>query len=1197
MACPKFLRTDLNPTAQQGGTWTYIGYSSNSPTGPFTDNPLTPLVQVAPGGTLAGDDPLVDPASASAGFYRFRYYIDRLGCTPSQAFITIQVQAAANSGNDFSLSLCSNSGIQSLATLFNTNAGPVSAANVNITGNAAIGSAPSFNFNPGVVGAGTYTFTRTVTRIPQEGFTLACADCTDTSTAIITVSQNASSGNVANPPQLVICDYDSPVSLHDQLLNESTNGNWYFIGAATGAPVYGNTTMTINSNLFNNTTQTIAIGVQISNLSNIATVNLSQAAKGFAYRFRYIVNEGTACTITSTDVILFASTDLLSGTATNETICYQSLSPATAFLIYSWLNGANGNGSWSITTTPARPNKVNANWVRGSQDPFNLNRGADDTFNFQNFRNSASTDNLQLNQRVAPGAIFDFNFTYTAANEVSGVSFGCTPSTTTFTKSIVFTYNPGTPANNANPYTVNCTGNQIFDLGNLAINRETGGWWYVPPTSLEPNSVAIPNLILGSNPQATYQPGSLLTSQTSANVNFTNVPNGTYYFMLVGGTLWSGPNQCPRNLIIRVIKSCCSVNAGITNNTGSTELNCNTSAISLTATGGTTYQWNHGPTTANVTITGPGIYTVTAFDSNGCTGQATVTITENTTPPNGGITNNTGTTVLTCTTNSISVTAFGGGTYQWTGGLGTNANATITQAGTYSVTVTNPTTGCTAVYSITVTQSAGAPAVTITAPTTVLTCSTTSIVLTASGASTYSWSGGGTGPTKTITQAGTYTVTGTGANGCTATASITITSNTTPPAVVISRTPNTTELGCGTNSIVLTASGANSYSWNTGATTASITVTQTGNYSVTGTGTNGCTATVAQVITQAQPPTVTVVSTTGNTQLGCGINSITLQASGAASYSWSTGATGSTITVTSIGTYIVTGTAANGCTATASITITQCACPPTNVTLSVPNNITQLGCGVSSITITASGANSYVWNTGATTPSIMVTTPGVYSVTGTTVPGCTDTESITITQHPCQCNGAQNVYLLRHDLGMATTAGTARIVDFIVNDTLQIPVNGVPFSRLNPLQVSNFNGQCKGCNNEIPQFYNQAVQLALQGLNIPCFEFERPNLNGDYSLTYDLLTGNFGIPADYRTCSEKYVLVKAPSCLSWSLTIRFGGPESPEVTWAYNQTTGAMTVTGAFGALLGTNQVPNTQPCGSGQGNNVIPLGTDNSCP
>ncbi len=1198
MACPKALRTDINTTAQPGGVWTYIGYSSNSPTGPFTSTPITPLVQVAPGGTLAGDNPIVNPASASPGFYRFRYYIDRPpACAPSQSFITMQVQAAANSGTDFSLTICTNAGVQSLATLFNNNSGPVQGATVTITGNATIGSAPTFNFDPAAAGAGTYTFTRTVTRIPQSGFTLACTDCTDTSVGTITVLNNASAGSPVNVPRLIVCDHTNPINLHELLAGEATNGSWYFFTAPTGAPIYGNTTLTINSNLFNNVTQNIAPGVKISNGSNIATVGFAQAAKGFDYRFRYVINEGTACEVSS-EVILFASEPSVSGTATNETICFQSLSPNNAFPIASWLTGESGNGFWAITTSPARPNKVNSNWARGSQDPYNMNRGFDDTFNFAGFRNSAATDNAQPPvQRVPPGSIFNFNFVYTSQTQLTGTTVGCNVSQTAFTKSIIFTYNTGAVANNANPFIVSCTGSQVITLGNLLSFAEPGGVWHVAPTVLSGASVAIPNLVVGANAPATFQPGQFVTSIFLQTVDFTNVPDGAYEFIYVGGTMWDGPNQCPRNTIVRVVKSCCSINAGITNNTGTTELTCTVNSISLTATGGVSYLWSNGATTPTISVSAPGPYTVTATGANGCIGQATVQITENITAPMGGITNNSNTTVLTCSNPSISLTAFGGGTYQWSGGLGTNATVSVTQPGTYTVTVTNPANGCTSTYSTTITQSAGVPSVAISSPTTVLTCNATSIVLTASGASTYSWSTGQTGAIITVSSPGVYTVTGTAANGCTAQASVTITANFASPTITITRNPNVTELGCGVNSITLTANGASTYLWNTGATTQSIVVTTPGPYSVTGTGANGCTNAASVGITTAQPPTVTVASTSGNTELGCGASSITLQASGASSYVWSNGQTGPSISVSLPGIYGVTGTAANGCTDTDDIEITECQCPPFNVSLSVPNNITQLGCGVSSITITASGATTYLWNTGATTPSIVVTTPGVYSVTGTTFPGCTDSDSITITQNPCQCNGAQNVYLLRHDTGMAVSPGTGRISQFTVNNVSQIPTNGVLFNRVNPFEVSSFIGQCKGCNNEIPRFYNQAVQLALQNLNIPCFSFERPTLNGDTSTTYDLLTGNFGIPADYRTCSEKYVLVRAPSCLSWSITIvNSSDGQTPSVTWSYDQSTGVVTVTGVS-SLLGTNQVPNTQPCGSAQGNNVIPFGTDSACP
>jgi hypothetical protein len=106
--------------------------------------------------------------------------------------------------------------------------------------------------------------------------------------------------------------------------------------------------------------------------------------------------------------------------------------------------------------------------------------------------------------------------------------------------------------------------------------------------------------------------------------------------------------------------------------------------------------------------------------------------------------------------------------------LGNNADATVTSAGTYIVTVTDAN-GCTASKSITITANMTAPTAGINAGATILTSTMPIINLTATGGIAYSWSTGDTGASINVTDAGTYTVTVTGANGCQATQSITIT--------------------------------------------------------------------------------------------------------------------------------------------------------------------------------------------------------------------------------------------------------------------------------------------------------------------------------------------------------------------------------------------------------------------------------------
>ncbi|MDB5226033.1 MAG: Zinc-dependent metalloproteinase lipoprotein family, partial [Bacteroidota bacterium] len=128
-----------------------------------------------------------------------------------------------------------------------------------------------------------------------------------------------------------------------------------------------------------------------------------------------------------------------------------------------------------------------------------------------------------------------------------------------------------------------------------------------------------------------------------------------------------------------------------------------------------------------------------------------------------------------CSGQTASLTATGATTYTWTGGLAATATVTtpaLTSMTTY--TVTGTTSGCTGTAVATVTVNPN-PTVGVNSPTI---CSGTTASLTATGATTYTWTGGlaatATVTTPTLTSTTTYTVTGT-ASGCTATAVATVT--------------------------------------------------------------------------------------------------------------------------------------------------------------------------------------------------------------------------------------------------------------------------------------------------------------------------------------------------------------------------------------------------------------------------------------
>jgi PKD repeat protein len=135
---------------------------------------------------------------------------------------------------------------------------------------------------------------------------------------------------------------------------------------------------------------------------------------------------------------------------------------------------------------------------------------------------------------------------------------------------------------------------------------------------------------------------------------------------------------------------CTAPTAGITNNSGVTELTCSAPSINLTATGGESYLWdNNKGITPTISITQPGTYTVIVTALDGCTDTESIVITEDKPAPTAGITNNTGETSITCSTSSISLTATGGVSYSWDNGLGNDATVLVTESGIYTVTVTS----------------------------------------------------------------------------------------------------------------------------------------------------------------------------------------------------------------------------------------------------------------------------------------------------------------------------------------------------------------------------------------------------------------------------------------------------------------------------------------------------------------------------
>jgi surface protein len=419
-------------------------------------------------------------------------------------------------------------------------------------------------------------------------------------------------------------------------------------------------------------------------------------------------------------------------------------------------------------------------------------------------------------------------------------------------------------------------------------------------------------------------------------------------------------------------------------------VNCTNPSTTMTATGGTTYAWNNGATQgATVTPSSTTTYTVTVTGANGCTATANKIVTVDNTPP----TANAGANVtVNCTNPSTTLTATGGATYAWNNGATQGATVTPSSTTTYTVTVTG-TNGCTATASKIVTVDKNLPTANITNNNgLVLGCTIPTTTLTASGGTSFKWSDNSTNATLTVTSAGTFTVTVTAANGCTATASVTTTLNN---AVPTANAGANVTVNCTNPSTIMTATGGTTYAWDNGVTQGeTVTPSVTTTYTVTVTGANGCTATANTIVTvDKNLPTANITNNNGLV-LGCTIPTTTLTASGGTSFKWSDNSTNAALTVTSAGTFTVTVTAANGCTATASVTTTLNNAVPT---ADAGANVT-VNCTNPSSTLTATGGTTYAWDNGVTqgetvTPSVTTT----YTVTVTDTNGCTATASKTVT--------------------------------------------------------------------------------------------------------------------------------------------------------------------------------------------------------
>lgn len=497
------------------------------------------------------------------------------------------------------------------------------------------------------------------------------------------------------------------------------------------------------------------------------------------------------------------------------------------------------------------------------------------------------------------------------------------------------------PNGQTDPNMSNNTSNQYFSILYASITTIVGNTVICQgsSTSFTAN---------GSAAGYTWSPGALHTNTASFNPTVTTV-----YTVAAA----SGSCSIARTLTISVNPSTICVGSGSV---------CLGNSLFLNPCGGVSYTVNPGLSTT-VTPTVSTNYTVVGTTSAGCVGTAISTVNVLALPnvsinvnPVGGV----------CSGASATLTPTGACTYVYL-----NGGPVVTPLSTtvYSVTGTS-CAGCVSTQTVSVPVTTSGVPLTIAASSPSV-CAGSSVVLTAAGASNYTWQPGGfTTAIVTVTPNSNTTYSLTGSNGSCLGYTTALVSVVPLPTLTVND-----QTICAGGSATLTASGANTYAWSTGSTGGSIIVTPSVNTSYSVVGSNaGCSD--LKVVNVSIGAGISVFLNS-NPQSVCAGASSTITASGATSYTWSDGSNGTSIitTPTSSTTYSVLGDAA-GCTGTAAITVSLVAKPTLSFNVSPSATL----CSASPVTITASGATTYSWDNGATTNSIVVV-PAVnttYSVSG-----------------------------------------------------------------------------------------------------------------------------------------------------------------------------------------------------------------------
>lgn len=736
---------------------------------------------------------------------------------------------------------------------------------------------------------------------------------------------------------------------------------WSLLGNTSGATIVGANTGT-------------SISVNTGNSNGQFTVNVLMATSGFSTTCTKIISVNRP--VVSTSVTHFYCSSNAGSITTNVSGGY---SPYT----YLWNNGSTNSGINNLNS---------GNYTVTVTDNFGCT--ATSTALINNLSNLSASANVQ-NVLCKGGSSGQIGIT---------VIGGTAPFT--------YLWNSGQTTQNIGGLTAGSYLVTITDAGGCSVQVASNVTEPTAVLAVNLNASTAVNCFGGNNGSATVtatggtSPYTYLWNNGSTSVSINSLSAGIYNVTVTDA------NGCTSvNGDIQIAQPTSSVSGSIT---VSQQVSCfggNNGTLTVAGSGGTpaySYLWNNGSTSSTLTGLQSGNYTATITDANNCTSIRTAQITQPASALNGSVSQISQVSCYGGNNGSVNLNVSGGTpgySFQWSNGS-TTQHISGLPAGSYSVTITD-VNGCTDIITgILVNQPAQSLAATLSSQVNASCFGSNngSLAINPSGGTapySYLWSNGQTTPSISGIAAGNYSVTVTDANGCIFNLNgLSVSQPAQPIAGTINITNHVSCFNGNDGALSVNVNGGTApyfYLWSNGQTSQTVSGLSNGAYHVTITDANGCIFNSGSVsITQPSQPLQAVAGSVSNVSCFGGSNgSIQLNVNGGTapySYLWNNGATTSTLSGLSSGSYSVTITDSKGCTfGINSIVVGQ---PAVSVAASLTNSVPVncYGGNNGSLQVQASGGTnpySYLWNTGSTNSSLGNVPAGNYSVTVTDANGCT----------------------------------------------------------------------------------------------------------------------------------------------------------------------------------------------------------------